>query len=146
MSLNLGMLTAAVFDRATTDPLGDALRALLGAGVDSIIGADELRTDDLPTLPVIALRRGPAPTTERALRVALYTWYAFDDPLEAGWRIDSIITELMRLYDPACNAPLLKMAEQGVIGSVQTEIGPTYVDPLLGLPASWLRLAIVAGA
>lgn len=146
MSLNLALLTKLVLERATLDDLGTELRSLLGAGAASIIAADELRSDDLPPMPIIALRRGPAPTSERALRVPLYTWYAFDDVLEGGWRIDGLLTALIRLYDPAAGAPLLRMAEQGVIGSLQTEIGPTYVDPMLGLPASWLRLAIVAGA
>lgn len=104
--IDLGALTLAVFNRIAVDPEGEPVRLALGAGAASVLTAEDLRARvvpgvDLPARPLLALRRGAAPVTDRAIVTRpVYTWYALGDEAAGYGAIESLPALVARAYQP----------------------------------------------
>lgn len=129
--INLAALSDAVYARVASDAAGADLRARLGAGAASVLSAEELRlrtdagTQRLPALPLLALRRGAAPTIERGLAtLPRYTWYALGDPAVGYGALDALAAPIGALY-----ADWLALG----VYSVEIAAGPHDRDRTLGL-------------
>lgn len=102
--IDLSALTTAVYDRLASDTQGADVRGALGAGAASVLMAEDLRVegltvDALPARPIVALRRGAVPTTQRAIvDVPIYTWYAYDDPDVGYGRIEALVPLIGAAY------------------------------------------------
>lgn len=139
----LDALSAAIWQRATADADGTALRAALGAGAASILMAEDLRVEGLtiatlPARPFIALRRGPAPNAARVTVRPLYTWYCYDDPAIGYGRLEA----LPALVGAAYESPLL-VPSVGV-GDLEVSAGAQTRDATLGMLLVPVTLAIGA--
>ena len=93
--IDLAAITIAVCERLRSDAAGAAVRALLGAGAASVLHAEDLRVEGLsvralPARPLVALRRGSVPQSQRVVYTPLYTWYCYDDPAQGYGRIEAL--------------------------------------------------------
>lgn len=93
--IDLAAITGAVFERLRTDAAGAAVRAALGVGVSSVLHAEDLRVEGLgvralPARPLVALRRGAVPQSQRVVYQPIYTWYCYDDPAIGYGRIEAL--------------------------------------------------------
>jgi hypothetical protein len=108
----------AVFNRLKLDSQGTAFRALLGAGANSVIGADALNKDSLPVAPFTALRAGTISTIATINNALVFTWYFYDTPEFYHSRINGLLLPLARAYDAlrltATNAPISKVEVEAV--------------------------------
>jgi hypothetical protein len=103
----------AVFNRLKSDSQGTAFRALLGAGANSVIGADALSEDSLPAAPFVALRAGSIATIQTVNNALIFTWHLYDLPEFYHSRINGLLLPLARAYDAlrltATTAPISKV-------------------------------------
>lgn len=119
--IGLPALTDAVYARLASDAAGAAVRTALGAGASSVLMAEDLRVEGLtiaalPARPIVALRRGAVPTTQRAIvDVPVYTWYAYDD-VDVGYgNLEAL-------------APLIAAAYQGGLAVAAVAVGNIEVS------------------
>ncbi len=142
--VDLAALTAAVYARLKSDSAGDDARTLLGAGADSVLLAEDLRVEgltiaQLPERPLIALRRGPAPTDGRVVSRPIYTWYCYDDPATGYGNLEQLPLAVANAYDTAL------MVNSGDIGrDVVVSAGAQTRDDRLGLLLVPITVAIGA--
>jgi hypothetical protein len=155
MPLDIARTGALVFGRIYQDAEGAEVRSRLGGGQASIVHAtlidQKIEADRrgptapkilLPTRPFLAFRRGAVPTTQRVLSIFMGTWYIYDDPGAAYWRID----EIASLIPLAYRARKLDQSSGGVIGGVEVgDVGPQLPDVVLGLLSSSIRVSLLAG-
>ena len=91
--LDLAALNAATFARLKGEAAGADVRALLGAGAASVIPARALR-GALPARPLIAWRQGAVTGQGDDWRRVVGAWWAYDDPAQDYYRINSIVAAI----------------------------------------------------
>ena len=102
--IDLAALSQAVFARVATDAAGADVRALLGDGASSVLSAEDLRlradagTLQAAALPLLTLRRGAAPQSDRTAAQPVYTWYAYGDPSLGYGALDALARPLWLAY------------------------------------------------
>jgi hypothetical protein len=140
--IDLAALDTAVFDRLASDAAGADVRAVLGSLDRSVITAEELRQYEgqvtrLPAVPLLALRRGPAPISDRVLWLPSYNWYAYDDETVTVARLRAL---------PALIAAAYVSFEIEAIGVISVEVSTLtpIPDRVLGLVAQ--PIALLFGA
>lgn len=137
---NPAAIAQAVVNRIATDAEGEAVRDLLSAGAAGVITVDQLEAgaDDLPERPIVALATLPA-RTDGGRDLHTFRWWVYDDPDQNTARIDLILAQLPRAYDPE-RVPL-----PPGIGGVQfggaSEARP---DSALGLRFRFFDLTVIA--
>lgn len=139
--IDLAAFDTAVFARLASDTQGAVVRAVLGDPSDpsaSVITAEDLRqyegcVDNLPAVPLLALRRGPAPISDRVLWLPSYTWYAYDDETITVARIRAL---------PALIAQAYASFETEAIGVISVEVSALapVPDRVLGLVTQPIQL------
>jgi hypothetical protein len=122
--IDLAAITIAVFERLRTDAAGAAVRAALGAGADSVLHAEDLRVEGLgvralPARPLVALRRGVAPQSQRVVYQPIYTWYCYDDPAIGYGRIEALPLLIAQAFATRLIVPASAVGAQdtGAIGA-----------------------------
>jgi len=124
--IDLSALTNAVWDRLASDSAGADVRDALGDDANSILMAEDLRVEgltiaDLPARPLLALRRGAVPTTQRAIvDVPVYTWYAYDDTDVGYGRLEALIPLVAAAYGALLTASGVGVGEIEVSAGAQT--------------------------
>lgn len=124
--IDLAALTSAVYDRLHSDDAGAAVRAALGAGAASVLMAEDLRIEGLavralPARPIVALRRGAMPTTQRAIvDVPVYTWHAYDDPDIGYGRLEALLPLIAAAYQDVPTPATVGVGEIAVSAGAQT--------------------------
>lgn len=82
-----------------------AVRSALGNGVNSIVRADELTKDTIPTLPCLALRWQSGGGARYQVQRYYPFWYIYDGLQKYWTRIDAIIPLILAAYaEPDCIA------------------------------------------
>ena len=88
-------LKLQIIERCT----GDAtLIALLGDGANSVMPQAGKHPDRDSATPFVVLRMGSESPTDSLARLQEFTFWVYDDPLQAYWVIDKIITRLEVLF------------------------------------------------
>ena len=142
--VDLAALTGAIFAQLATASAGSAVRAQLGAGAAGVIMIEDLRRYEgknrqlLPTPPLIALRPGPAPISDRVLWLPFYTWLLADDPSIGGDRLRTLAPLIAAAYEDEIIIPTV-----GLVGC-EVSAGQPYDDRALGLTILPLTLAATA--
>jgi hypothetical protein len=131
--IDLFSLLTAVYARLYADAQGAAVRALLGAGADSVLVAEDLRIEgltvlSLPARPLVALRRGAVPIDGRVVNRPVYTWYVYDDPSAGYGRIEALLQPLAQVYE---GTPLF--VSTVAVGDVEVSAGAQLRDDALKL-------------
>jgi len=132
--IDLAALTTAVYDRLASDAAGADVRSALGAGAASVMLAEDLRVegltvDALPTRPIVALRRGAVPTTQRAIvDVPVYTWFLYDD-VDVGYgRIEALAPLIAAAYQELLTPAAVGVGDIEVSAGAQTrQIAPALL-------------------
>jgi len=137
--IDLAALTEAVYQRLKSDAAGLALRNWLPSGADAILLAEDVRVEgltvlELPSRPLLALRRGSAPQLDRIVTQPIYTWYCYDDPDVGYGRLEQLPYLIWQAYESG-----LVVGTVGV-GSIEVAAGAQTRDVSLGL----LQLVTVA--
>jgi hypothetical protein len=102
--IDLYALTDAVFERLKSDAEGAAVRTALGDGATSVLLVEDLRLEaqlgaqQHPARPMLALRRGAAPTVDRVINRPTYTWFLYDDIPVGYGRIEALIPLVAAAY------------------------------------------------
>ncbi len=128
ISYDINNLTAAIYNRLKTDSAGSSVRSALGNGATSVIHAKEL-SKPLPALPLVALRPGAIPTSERILQQPSFKWFVYDDPAKGYYAINAIVKLIATAYSTAITATGCSIALVEY-GDVTQELPP---DDTLGL-------------
>jgi len=146
LTFDVNALTASIYNRLFSDSAGSATRAALGNGASSVIHTKELsetRATDivLPTPAFVALRPGPAPTSDRLIQNPTFRWYIYDDPARGYYRINALLPLIATAYDFETNPLSLTSGAIGLveIGNPSAEIQ----DEKLGLFVRYLTLSVL---
>jgi len=84
-------LKLQIINRCTGDT---TLKAMLGDGANSIMPQAGKHPGRDSATPFLALRMGSESPTDALARLQEFTFWVYDDPLQAYWIIDKIITRL----------------------------------------------------
>jgi len=137
--IDLFAVGALVVARLKTDAEGASVRALLGAGAQGVIHADDLSRDTLPARPLLALRAGPVPQLNRIVHAPIFTWWIYDDLEQRYARIDALARPITLAYA----ARKLALSSGGVIGSVEVgQLSAQQPDPALGLVCRSIKVIL----
>lgn len=119
--IDLAAITIAVFERLRTDAAGAAVREKLGDGASSVLHAEDLRVEALgvralPTRPLIAMRRGAVPQSQRVVYQPIYTWYCYDDPAIGYGRIEALPQLIAQAFETRLVVSTTAVGAQEVSG------------------------------
>lgn len=100
MTIDPQSITTAIFSQLQTAGAGVTVRAVLGAGADSVIAADRLALmpPQIPALPLVAWRGGAITGETKEMRIVLGAWWVYDALIQGYRRINGLIPLIATAY------------------------------------------------
>lgn len=134
--IDYATITELIYQRLRSHAAGASVRAALGDASNSVVLAADIRrseqqsTVQLPAVPFLALRYGPAGSGDQVVWQPVYTWFCYDSPAIGYGRLLTLPALIASAYRPE----LALVAGEDTIEISMAAPSPDMVLGLLVLP------------